>query len=64
MGICSDAHITGKYYVSNDAFNALVGTHPYINGGESVKSKKFQTDLSSVSLFLYRELFFGTVKVE
>ena len=42
----------------------LLESHPYIYGGESVKSKKFPTDSSSISLFLYHEFYFGSVKVE
>ena len=65
MRICSEAHITRKYCVSNDVFNGLFGISPlYIYDGELAKYMKFPTDCSSVSLTLYREFFFETVKVE
>ena len=42
----------------------LLESHPYIYDGELAKSMKFPTNCSSVSLSLFREFFFGTVKVE
>ena len=64
MLICSDAHIIGKFCVSDDVFMRLLKSRSYICGGESAKSMKFPTDSSSVSLSLYREFLFRTVKVE
>ena len=61
MCICSNACITvfPMMYLMR-----LLESHPYIYDGELAKSMKLLTDSSSVSLSLYLEFFFGTVKME
>ena len=59
MSILLESYVFPMMYLMR-----LLESHLYIYGGESVKSMKFLTDSSSVSLSLYHEFFFGTVKVE
>ena len=64
MRICSDAHITENTVFLMMYLMRLLESHPYIYGGELVKSIKSSTDSSSVSLSVYHEFFSRTVRVE
>ena len=64
MSVCSNVHITRKYYIFDDVFNVPFGVSPYKYDGELVRSMKSPTNCFSISLSPCRVFFFETVKVK
>ena len=65
MCICSNAHITRKYCVSDDVFNVPLGISSlYIYDGKFSEIYEISNGFLFISLSLHREFFFRSLKVE